>query len=92
MTQSFSRFKEENLLFSHREGVSGHRLGHRLGHRIGHKGSIWTRLQAHGGPAFVRFDGPIFETEKLFETCAPQGASPVGAALGKNAASFNLIV
>ena len=42
--------------------------------------------------SFVRFHGPIFETEKPSKTCAPQGASPVGAALGKNAASFNLIV
>ena len=28
--------------------------------------------------AFVRFDGPIFETENSSKTYAPQGASPVG--------------
>ena len=49
----------------------------------------WT-LFRHS--AFVRFDGPIFETEKLFENLCTTRASPVGAALGKNAASFNLIV
>ena len=35
----------------------------------------WT-LFRHS--AFVRFDGPIFETENSSKTCAPQGASPVG--------------
>ena len=42
--------------------------------------------------AFVRFHGPIFETEKPFENVCTTRGLPVGAALGKNAASFNLIV
>ena len=38
------------------------------------------------------FTGPFSRPKNPSKTCAPQGASPVGAALGKNAASFNLIV
>ena len=38
------------------------------------------------------FTGPFSRPKNPSKTCAPQGASPVGAALGKNAASFNLIL
>ena len=49
----------------------------------------WT-LFRHS--AFVRFDKPIFEAEKPLRKRVHQEASSVGAALGKNAASFNLLV
>ena len=55
---------------------------------LGGFGKIKQRLLL----AFVRFTGPFSRPKNPSKTCAPQRASPVGAALGKNAASFNLIV
>ena len=40
---------------------------------------------------FGRFDGLNFQTEKPFQNVSTTRASPVAAALGKNAESFNLI-
>ena len=40
---------------------------------------------------FGRFDGLNFQTEKPFQNVSATRASPVAAALGKNAESFNLI-
>ena len=58
---------------------------------------FFCRISSSPGPCFdiqllSDLTAPFSRPKNSSKTCAPQGASSVGAALGKNAASFNLIV